>query len=212
MKDLKEYIKEGLFDIEDIEGKNSLEYNTKQLEKDIKDWICSHYRLRRSKMSEIKRSSLTVNTRTTPPTVNCSSDLYAHLLTSLNNNGMFQWGKVKGSFECTNCTKLESLEGAPKKVGSWVDCSFCSSLESLEGAPEEVGSFFLCNNCSSLKTLEGAPKIIGEWFDCSNCKSLKSLEGAPKEVGGYFNCTDCGTRFADEDVKKVSNVKGYIDC
>ena len=211
MKNLKEYVKEGLFDIDDIEGKNSLEYNTKQLEKEIKDWICSHYRLRRSKMAEIKRSTLTVNTRTTPPTVNCSSDLYAHLLTSLNNNGMFQWGKVKGSFECTNCTNLESLDGAPKKVGSWFDCSFCSSLESLEGAPEEVGSFFLCNNCSSLKTLEGAPKVIGEWFDCSNCKSLKSLEGAPKEVGGYFNCTDCGTRFAYEDIKKLTDVKGYID-
>ena len=190
MKDLKEYIKEGLFDIDDIEGKNSFEYNTKQLEKEIKDWICSHYRLKRSKMSEIKRSTLTVNTRTTPPTVNCSSDLYAHLLTSLNNNGMFQWGKVKGSFECTNCTNLESLEGAPKKVGKWFDCSFCSSLTSLKGAPEKVG----------------------EWFDCKNCTSLKSLEGAPKEVGGYFSCCDCGTKFVDEDVKKLTDVKGYIDC
>ena len=38
MKDLKGYIKEGLFDdIDEIEGKNSLEYNTKQLEKDIND-------------------------------------------------------------------------------------------------------------------------------------------------------------------------------
>ena len=47
MKDLKEYLVEGLFDIDDIEGKNSLEYNTKQLEKEIKYWICSHYRLKR---------------------------------------------------------------------------------------------------------------------------------------------------------------------
>ena len=212
MKDLKEYIKEGLFDIDEIEGKNSFEYNTKQLEKDIKDWICSHYRLSRSKMSEIKRSHLTVNTRTTPPTVNCSSDLYAHLLTSLNNNGMFQWGKVKGSFECTNCTKLESLEGAPKVVGTWFDCSFCSSLKTLEGCPKVVSRCFLCNNCSSLTSLKGGPEKVGAWFDCSNCKSLKSLEGAPKEVDGYFNCSDCGTRFTVEGVKKLSDVKSYIDC
>ena len=48
-------------------------------------------------------------------------------------------------------------------------------------------------------------------FTCSNCNSLTSLEGAPKEVGGGFYCIKCGCYFTQEDVKKVSNVKGTIE-
>ena len=57
-------------------------------------------------------------------------------------NGLFRFGKVKQSFYCMNCTKLASLEGAPKEVGEdfWCDC--CSSLTSLEGAPEKAGGCF----------------------------------------------------------------------
>ena len=47
-------------------------------------------------------------------------------------------------------------------------------------------------------------------FDCANCYSLTSLEGAPKEVGGSFRCGRCKVKFTEEDVKKVSNVKGMI--
>ena len=40
MKDLKEYIKEGLFDdVDKLEGKNGLENNLKLLKKEINDWI-----------------------------------------------------------------------------------------------------------------------------------------------------------------------------
>ena len=53
------------------------------------------------------------------------------------------------------------------------DCSYCSSLVSLEGAPKEVGGSFYCNGCESLTSLKGAPKEVGGWFDCSNCSILK---------------------------------------
>ena len=43
MKNLKEYVKEGLFDdLDKIEGKNSLESNAKQIKKEIENWICSN--------------------------------------------------------------------------------------------------------------------------------------------------------------------------
>ena len=70
---------------------------------------------------------------------------------------------------------------------------------------------FCSNWCVSLTSLEGAPEKVGGDFFCNDCNSLKSLEGAPKEVGGWFLCIKCGGYFTQEDVKKVSNVKGDID-
>lgn len=69
---------------------------------------------------------------------------------------------------------------------------------------------FYCTYCKSLTSLEGAPKEVGKDFRCSDCNSLTSLEGAPKEVDGNFCCSFCGSKFTQEDVKKVSNVKGII--
>ena len=69
---------------------------------------------------------------------------------------------------------------------------------------------FICSDCASLISLKGAPKEVGGYFNCSRCDSLTSLEGAPKEVGGDFYCRSCKGGFIEEDVKKVSNVKGII--
>ena len=110
-------------------------------------------------------------------------------ITSLTD-GSFVWNKVRGDF----------------------NCSLCSSLKSLEGAPKEVGRDFECSGCLSLKSLEGAPEKIDGSFYCNNCKSLNSLEGAPKEVGGWFYCYGCASKFTEDDVKKISNVKGEIRC
>ena len=57
-------------------------------------------------------------------------------------NGLFIWTKVKGNF----------------------DCSWNTHLETLEDGPEEVGGDFLCSRCEKLVTLEGAPKTIGGSF------------------------------------------------
>ena len=73
------------------------------------------------------------------------------------------------------------------------------------------GSFY-CSGCKSLKSLEGAPKEVGDDFNCNNCDSLKSLDGAPKKVGGNFFCRACKIQFTGDDVKKVSNVRGEINC
>ena len=85
-------------------------------------------------------------------------------ITSLTD-GLFQWGKVKGDF----------------------NCSWCDLLESLKGVPEVVERVFSCR-----------------------LTSITSLEGCPKVVGGNFVCNDCETVFTEEDVRKVSKVKGDI--
>ena len=132
-------------------------------------------------------------------------------ITSLTN-GMFIWTVVGGSFYCSDCNSLKSLEGAPKEVGRGFYCSDCNSLKSLEGAPEKVGEDFYCPGCSSLESLEGAPKEVGGTFSCNNCQSLKTLKGAPKKVGGNFYCRGYANKFTENDIKKISNVKGEIIC
>ena len=66
------------------------------------------------------------------------------------------------------------------------DCSF-NHLSSLRGVPREVGRDFYCN--------------INE---------LISLEGSPREVGGDFYCNHNTTKFTENDVRKVCDVKGDI--
>ena len=106
-------------------------------------------------------------------------------LTSLTND-MFIWKKVE-SFNCSNCTSLTSLEGAPEKVGGDFSCIHCDSLTSLEGAPKKVDRHFYCNSCNSLTSLEGAPKEVGGDFYCIHCASLKSYElPATTKIKGKF--------------------------
>ena len=72
-----------------------------------------------------------------------------------------------------------------------------------------VNGYFDCSGCDSLTSLEGAPKEVSKFY-CHHCNSLTSLKCAPKEVNGDFNCVHCKTQFIEDDVKKVSKVKGKI--
>ena len=103
-------------------------------------------------------------------------------------NGLFVWDSVTRGFICSGCWYLKSLEGAPKKVGESFDITGCIELESLEGCPEEVGYN----------------------FSCISCMKLKSLEGAPKKVKKHFFCNDCGEQFTEDEVRKISDVKGTV--
>ena len=243
MKNLKEYLVEGLFnDVDKLEGNDGLDNASKgfeQLDKEkIYDYICSHYFLapqgfRRKLPWSI--SKLKIDLKTNPPTVDCTGSLIFHGDgPTLNNNGMFQWGvvkggfrcahhkslkslegapkEVKGEFKCNDCKVLESLKGSPKTIDGDFDCEHCDSLTTLEGAPEYVGGGFYCYSCKSLKSLEGAPEEVKGDFSCAFCTLLKSLEGAPKEVRRHFDCRRCGVQFTKDDVRNVSNVKSDIYC
>ena len=76
--------------------------------------------------------------------VNCDGDVEVKNKKIIKLTDGFIWCEVKGDFDCSECNNLESLEGAPKKVGEDFDCSDCSNLESLEGAPEKVRDSFIC--------------------------------------------------------------------
>ena len=75
-----------------------------------------------------------------------------------------------------------------------------------------VKESFICVNCNSLISLNGAPKEVGGTFICSGCDYLESLKGSPEKVGGYFECRFCKVKFTEDDIKKISNVKGEIEC
>lgn len=174
MKQLKEYIKEGLFDdIDKQEGKNNLAAQNKQLKKEIVDWISKYYM---ESLNKLKKRSLTVDMSTIPPTVNYNGDsrlAVAKEISTLNNYGMFQWGDVEGSFDCGGNRRLTSLEGAPKKVGGNFTCDQNVRLTSLEGAPKEVGENFYCNDT----------------FDSDDVKKVCNVKGkiVRSEIHPYYS-------------------------
>ena len=126
--------------------------------------------------------------------------------------GLFKWGRVSGTFNCSNCNNLKSLEGAPQMVQKEFCCDFCKGLIDLIGSPEVVGGEFCCNGCTGLKSLKnttkracvdfscsgctglvdlvGAPKTKYD-FNCSKCTNLRSLKGSPETIRGTFFCNGC---------------------
>ena len=123
----------------------------------------------------------------------------------------FVWGEVKRRFICCNCTKLESLEGAPEYVSVGFDCSGCTKLKTLEGAPKLVDGYFNCNECEGLISLEGAPeKVTAGSFNCEHCINLKNLKGAPKFVKKSLICDYC---YGLESLEGAPEYVGdYISC
>lgn len=200
MKNLKEYINEGIFDTDE---------NINNVDESIKDQI---ERFLKDNFDGASSCKISDKPSTDGGKYEVSSignvEVKKTNITSLTND-MFIWTEVAGDFYCHSCHSLTSLKGAPKEVGGRFDCSNCTSLTSLKGAPKRV-KYFDCSGCKSLKSLDGAPKEVGGDFSCGYCHSLTSLKGAPKEVGGVFSCYSCKIEFTEEDVKKVSNVKRMI--
>ena len=179
MKNLKEYIVEGIFDTDE---------NT--IDKSIKDQIKCFLKENFKGASLCKISDKP--NKDGKYEVSSSKNIMVKnfKITSLTN-GLFIWTTVGGEFNCDYCPLLTSLEGAPKEVGGNFYCNSCKLLTSLKGVPEKVGRNFSCDFCKSLTSLKGAPKEVGGSFGCGCCDLITSLEGAPKEVSGIFDCGDC---------------------
>ena len=110
-------------------------------------------------------------------------------ITSLTN-GLFQWGNVDGTFDCSYCENLMDLEGTPQDFGS-LDCRYCKNLKSFKGC----GKFYdlTCIGCDSLLSFEGLDvnnKKFRNIF-AMECKNLKSLKGLPTKCFDVYldNCT-----------------------
>jgi hypothetical protein len=126
---------------------------------------------------------------------NCS---YNSRLTSLKGAPV----KVKNSFLCYH-SKLTTLEGGPTLVGLNYNCSN-NKLVTLKGAPREAYNFTCENN--QLTSLKGAPVKVKKTFDCRD-NPLISLEGCPKEVNTFWH----SSRFTEEEIRAVCNVKGKVE-
>lgn len=211
MKSLKDIILESLDD------------NNEEI-KQIKDFIKKNYsRSLNIRVSKEKNSDDKYIVTCTNNYVELSQDATAI------TNGIFVWGEIPGSFDCAMNDNIDTLYGAPVKVGGYFSCSECESLLSLEYAPKEVGTF-TCSKCNSLKSLEGGPEIVHDSYSCSKCKSLISLKGSPKAVK-YFRCdgckslkslqgcpkdidkikcNDCGKQFTEKEIYSITNISNLI--
>ena len=130
-----------------------------------------------------------------------------------------KFGVVGGPFDCTSCSNLESLEGAPTRVtNGGFYCSGCKNLKSLKGAPTEVISGdndfldvgFMCADCISLTSLEGAPANVTGEFMCCGCTNLISLEGSPSYMDGSFTCAKCANLKSLKGCP--TSMSGNFDC
>ena len=134
---------------------------------------------------------------------------------------------IYGSFYCSLCENLTSLEGAPKEVGGVFYCKSCDKLEESGIYLVQDGQYYDVFNLPkdkefvingdlyisrySFKRLPDLSNVIVKGnFNCSWCENLTSLEGAPKEVGGDFSCWTC---------KNLTSLKGapeevgrYFNC
>lgn len=116
MKTLKEYINESLLDDFDAVSASS----TTDIKKEIRQFLNDNYK----RASSFKISRKPNNDGYYE--VDCSKCLIIEVyndITSLTNN-LFIFVNVKGSFNCSYCKNLTSLEGAPKNIGGKIYSDF----------------------------------------------------------------------------------------
>ena len=173
----KNYSFESIWDIEDNVEDDNKEFVLNEVKKFIED----NYRY-----IYIKDCEIVFDEKKDKYVVNYGQHAYLNSDSKQLTNEVFEWGVVGGFFNCANCPELESLEGAPKKVGKSFDCSNCPKLKSLKGAPEEVKGDFNCSSCP-ITSLKGAPKEVKGDFLCRDCPKLSSLDGIGKVKGSIFS-------------------------
>lgn len=215
MKHLYDIVKEGLFDIDGLEGSNSLEISSKQLKKDIENWICSNYYYKRNcpKSAAVKKRWLEIDMTTSPPTVNYKPDILdaknlLHLQQSnksVCNSGLFQWGKmnVKVLLFVYN---LEDLTGLPEEFDGNIRFETCHYLKYLKGCPKKVGGNFTLIMCRSITNFVDGPEEVGGEIFCS-CLGIESLNGFPKKVNEHIYI-GYGKKLPNSEIEKIKKKFG----
>ena len=200
MKNLKNYIYESVWDVDNNVESDNNEFVIDKIKQFIKDNYLSVDLKRLTFVFDKEKEKYVVSYNGVVGGVKLNTDSKSLV------NDLFEWGTIKGWFSCSGCDSLESLEGSPEEVGRSFDCSNCQRLETLKGAPKRVGGNFSCSYCPKLTSLKGAPKEVGGNFYCYQCP-ITSLKGAPKEVGGNFHCYSCPNLHSLDGIGKV---KGKI--
>ena len=176
---INKYINESIWDIEDNVEDNNEEMVKGEILKFLDEFYFCEEKNNFRKPSQIVQ----ITTNKNQIIVNCHCSVHTANDITVLTNGLFEWGEVKGDFNCSGSLKLESLKGAPKIVGGDFDCLNCP-IESLEGAPERVGGDFDCRECYELESLKGAPKYVKGKFRCAGCEKLtpKAIRDAKKQI------------------------------
>ena len=155
MKNLKDYVIESVWDIDDNVESDNKEFVLNGVKQFIKDNYPNANPNSLTFVFDEEKEKYIVSTR---------GGLRLSTEAKSLTNGLFEWGVVGGFFNCDNCPELESLEGAPKTIGEYFDCHGCKKLESLKGSPKTVGGYFDCQNCPKLSSLDGIGKVKGGIF------------------------------------------------
>lgn len=119
--------------------------------------------------------------------------------------------KIGGNFNCQNCCKLTTLEGGPIEVMQSYRVDECSTLKSLNGGPKYVGTIFDCSECQSLESIEGGPEDALHFY-CDLCPKLKSLKGAPKKLRGSLSADSTGIEILDSEIAVVGRNFSVVHC
>ncbi len=121
-----------------------------------------------------------------------SSDLYVTVHSNVNLNGKLKtahlpvkFKMVNGYFDISN-NNLKNLDGSPELVMKDFNCSH-NKLESLLGAPMKVGDFDCSHN--ELKNLSYCPKEVLGFFNCS-FNNIVSIKGSPRTIKGFFKASN----------------------
>jgi hypothetical protein len=93
--------------------------------------------------------------------------------------------EIIGGLTIESCDKITSLKPLKNsEILRYFICSGCSKLKSLEGAPKMISGTFVCNNCTSLKSLKYAPKETLD-FRCRDCGVKFDQEYIRKEFNAH---------------------------
>lgn len=95
------------------------------------------------------------------------------------------FSQVVEDFELSMCYSLQTLEGSPRRVGSWFEIEKCNSLKNLHGGPEHVRALRVMN-CDNLESLDGLPKTVNGIFSISGCPKLPDwIQNLIKEASSW---------------------------
>lgn len=101
----------------------------------------------------------------------CSSTKLATLVGCPQHVGTSEFG---GDF-MTDYNEIASLEGGPRTVGGTYSCTGCENLESLQHAAEKIGGSVFAQNLPKVKNLQGIHKTI------RHCSGIFDLTGTKLE-------------------------------
>ena len=149
MINLKNYIIESIFDIED-----NIDNMDESIREEIKHFLKDNFKTNSTYQISKKPNTDGKFEVLSNGTVSVKNEY----ITSLTN-GLFIWTNIKGNFISSNCNSLTSLEGAPKEVSGGFYCDYCNSLISLKGAPKKVSGNFACGSCGIEFTIDDVKKV-----------------------------------------------------